>query len=81
MDNFGQFIIAGIKGTSLTPEETEFIREEKLGGVILFSQNFEDPSQLAELVNSIQKLRDEYPLFISVDQECASKRTSRNSLR
>jgi beta-N-acetylhexosaminidase len=69
VDNFGQFVITGIKGTTLTPEETEFIREEKPGGVILFSQNFEDPSQLAELVNSIQKLRDEYPLFISVDQE------------
>ena len=37
--------------------------------VILFSHNFENPAQLAELVNSIQKLRNEYPLFISVDQE------------
>ena len=69
MDNFGQFVITGIKGTSLSQEETEFIREEKVGGVILFSENFEDPSQLAELSNSIQKLRDEYPLFISTDQE------------
>ena len=69
MDNFGQFVITGIKGTSLSQQETEFIREEKVGGVILFSENFEDPSQLAELVNSIQKLRDEYPLFISTDQE------------
>lgn len=69
MDNFGQYVITGIKGTSLTPEETEFIRDEKVGGIILFSHNYQDPSQLAELVNSIQKLRDEYPLFISVDQE------------
>lgn len=69
MDNFGQFVITGIKGTSLNQQETEFIRDEKVGGVILFSENFEDPSQLAELVNSIQKLRDEYPLFISTDQE------------
>ncbi len=69
MDNFGQFVITGIKSTSLSAEETEFIREEKVGGVILFSENFQDPSQLAELVNSIQKLRDEYPLFISADQE------------
>jgi beta-N-acetylhexosaminidase len=69
LDNLGQLIISGIKGTSLLPEEIEFIREEKLGGIILFSHNFEDPAQLAELVNSIQKLRDEYPLFISVDQE------------
>lgn len=69
MDNFGQLLISGIKGTSLLPEEVEFIKNEKLGGIILFSHNFEDPAQLAELVNSIQKNRDEYPLFISVDQE------------
>ena len=69
MDNYGQLIISGIKGTTLLPEEIDFIKNEKLGGIILFSHNFEDPAQLAELVNSIQKLRDEYPLFISVDQE------------
>jgi beta-N-acetylhexosaminidase len=69
LDSFGQLIISGIKGISLLPEEIEFIKNEKLGGIILFSHNFEDPAQLAELVNSIQKLRDEYPLFISVDQE------------
>lgn len=69
MDNYGQLIISGIKGTTLLPEEIDFIKNEKLGGIILFSHNFEDPAQLAELVNSIQKLRDEYPLFIGVDQE------------
>ncbi len=69
MDNFGQLIISGIKGTTLLPEEIEFIKNEKLSGIIFFSYNFEDPAQLAELVNSIQKLRDDYPIFISVDQE------------
>lgn len=69
MDNFGQLIISGIKGTSLDAAEIDFIKNEKIGGIILFSHNFEDPAQLAELVNSIQKLRDEYPLFISVDHE------------
>lgn len=69
MDNYGQLIISGIKGTSLLPQEIEFIKNEKLGGIVLFAHNFEDPAQLTELVNSIQKLRDEYPLFISVDQE------------
>jgi beta-N-acetylhexosaminidase len=69
VDNFGQLLISGIKGVSLLPEEIEFIKDEKLGGIILFPHNFQDPAQLAELVNSVQKLRDEYPLFISVDQE------------
>lgn len=69
MDNFGQLFIAGLSGLSLTSEEIDFIKNEKLGGVILFHHNYSDPAQLAELVNSIQKLRDEYPLFIAVDQE------------
>jgi len=59
----------GISGESLTPDEVSIIRNEDLGGVILFSRNFKDPAQLAELVNSIQKLRGDYPLFIGVDQE------------
>ncbi len=75
MDNFGQLFITGLKGTSLLPEEIDFIKNEKLGGVFLSSVNFEAPAQLAELVNSIQKHRDEYPLFISVDHE--GGRTSR----
>lgn len=69
VDNFGQLIICGIKGTTLLPEEVDFIKNEKLGGIILFTHNFDNPAQLAELVNAIQKNRDEYPLFISVDQE------------
>lgn len=69
MDNIGQLIISGIKGLTLLPEEAKFIREAKLGGIILFAHNYSDPAQLAELVNAIQKERDEYPLFISVDQE------------
>lgn len=69
MDSFGQLVISGIKGPTLSPEEKKFISREKLGGIILFSHNFEDPAQLAELINSIQKERDEYPLFISTDQE------------
>jgi beta-N-acetylhexosaminidase len=69
LDNFGQLIISGIKGTSLEKAEIDFISLEKLGGIILFEHNFTDPAQLAELVNSIQKIRDEYPLFIAVDHE------------
>ncbi|MBF0359814.1 MAG: beta-N-acetylhexosaminidase [Oligoflexia bacterium] len=65
----GPMIITGIKGTTLNDDEKSFIEKEKIGGVILFSRNYESPSQIAMLVNSIQALRDEYPLFISVDHE------------
>ncbi|MBL6988633.1 MAG: beta-N-acetylhexosaminidase [Bacteriovoracaceae bacterium] len=69
MSNVGQLIITGIKGIALGPQERAFLEEEDVGGVILFSHNFETPAQLAELVNNIQQTRKEYPLFISVDHE------------
>ena len=69
MNNVGQLIFTGISGKILTEEEKKFIEEENIGGVILFTNNYESPAQLAELVNSIQALRSEYPLFISVDHE------------
>ncbi len=65
----GQLFLTGISGLSLTDAERSFIQEKNIGGIILFKHNFSDPGQLAELVNEIQTLRDEYPLFISVDQE------------
>lgn len=69
MSNLGQLIFTGISGTSLTTDEKNFIENENIGGVILFSENYESPAQLAELVNEIQALRQEYPLFIAVDHE------------
>ena len=69
MIDIGQLILMGIEGKSLLQEESDFIKEENIGGIILFSKNYENPVQLAQLVNSIQKLRKDYPLFISVDHE------------
>lgn len=69
MADLGQHFITGIKGTSLLEEEKSFLEKEGVGGVILFSHNYEGPAQLAELVNSIQVLRQEYPLLIAVDHE------------
>ena len=69
MINSGQLIFTGISGTTISEEEQVFIEDNNIGGVILFSNNYESPAQLAELVNSIQILRREYPLFIAVDHE------------
>lgn len=69
MNNLGQLIFTGISGTSLTDEEAQFLEEENIGGVILFSKNYESPAQLAELINTIQNCRQEYPLFIATDHE------------
>ncbi|MCB9094995.1 MAG: beta-N-acetylhexosaminidase [Halobacteriovoraceae bacterium] len=67
--DLGQLFIVGLSGKTLNDFEKKFLENEKIGGIILFAHNYEDPAQLAELVNSVQTLRDEYPLFISVDQE------------
>jgi beta-N-acetylhexosaminidase len=69
MNNLGQLVFTGLNGTTLTPEEKSFIETENIGGVILFTKNYESPAQLAELVNSIQVLRKDYPLFICTDHE------------
>jgi beta-N-acetylhexosaminidase len=69
MNHLGQLVFTGISGYSLTPEEKKFIETEDIGGVILFTKNYESPAQLAELVNSIQLLRKDYPLFICTDHE------------
>ncbi len=69
MRGIGQLFFTGISGLALTDKEKQFIEAEEIGGVLLFSRNFESPAQLAELVNSIQVLRQEFPLFIAVDQE------------
>jgi beta-N-acetylhexosaminidase len=67
--NLGQLVVTGIAGTVLTPEESEFILKDNIGGVILFAHNYASPAQLAELINEIQKLRDEFPLYIMTDHE------------
>ncbi|MBP9681146.1 MAG: beta-N-acetylhexosaminidase [Bacteriovorax sp.] len=69
MTQLGQLVFTGLSGLTLSDDEKKFIEKEDIGGVILFSKNYESPAQLAELVNSIQVLRKEYPLFIATDHE------------
>jgi beta-N-acetylhexosaminidase len=69
MNQLGQLVFTGVSGYSLTDDEKKFIEKEDIGGVILFANNYDSPAQLAELVNSIQVLRSEYPLFIATDHE------------
>jgi len=55
-------------GKTLTPEDEARLRHPLVGGVILFSRNYESPAQLAELTASIHALRTP-PLLIAVDHE------------
>jgi len=57
-----------VASTSLDSEDREILAHPLLGGVILFSRNYENPQQVKELIESIHALR-KTPLLIAVDQE------------
>jgi beta-N-acetylhexosaminidase len=57
-----------VAGLALNAAEAEQLRNPLVGGVILFSRNFADRAQLAELTAAIRRVRHPAPL-IAVDQE------------
>jgi beta-N-acetylhexosaminidase len=61
-------LMVDLVGTTLSEEEKEVLQHPLVGGVILFSRNFESPEQIAELTSQIRALRDPH-LLISVDHE------------
>jgi len=69
----GQRFIAHMKGTVLSQETWELIRENYVGGIILYPWNVESSMQVKELTASIQQaaVENDPPvrLFICVDQE------------
>jgi len=61
-------VMLDIEGLSLSPADRDLLREPAVGGVILFSRNFESAAQVADLVQDIRALRRP-PLLIAVDHE------------
>jgi beta-N-acetylhexosaminidase len=57
-----------IEGLALSPADRGLLREPAVGGVILFSRNFESVEQISDLVSDIRALRSP-PLIIAVDHE------------
>ncbi len=57
-----------VDGLALTPADRELLREPAVGGVILFTRNYESPAQIADLVAEIRALRSP-PLLVAVDHE------------
>lgn len=57
-----------LKGTRLEPEEKEMLEHPLVGGVILFTRNYESPEQVTDLVESIHQVRKPH-LLVSVDHE------------
>jgi beta-N-acetylhexosaminidase len=61
-------VVLGIEGKSLGDVDRERLLHPLVGGVILFSRNYESPDQLAALTAEIRALRTP-SLLISVDHE------------
>ena len=65
----GQMIIAGFEGTSLPIPLLGALTKGEIGGVILFSRNFESREQIAKLVSEIHAIPSPYPIWVGIDQE------------
>ena len=61
-------VMLDIAGSELTAEDEARLRHPLVGGVILFTRNYQSPHQLAELTASIRELRSP-SLLIAVDHE------------
>ncbi len=61
-------VMVDLKGIRLEPDEKEMLKHPLVGGVILFSRNYESPEQIAELVENIHNVKSPQ-LLVSVDHE------------
>ena len=61
-------VMLDIDGVSLTPADRDLLCEPAVGGLILFSRNYEYPQQLVALVNEVRALRSPPPI-VAVDHE------------
>ena len=61
--------ITGINGLTLDPKEISFIKAHKPWGVILFTRNCDNPSQLRKLTDHIKEIYGTEEVPILIDQE------------
>jgi beta-N-acetylhexosaminidase len=61
-------LMLDIRGTTLAEDDRRRLSHPLVGGVILFTRNYENPAQLAELTAAVRALKSP-ALLIAVDQE------------
>ena len=61
-------VMCDIKGFSLSDEDRKRLTQTQVGGVILFTRNYESPEQIKTLIDEIHQLRSPR-LIVAVDHE------------
>ncbi|MBX3065012.1 MAG: beta-N-acetylhexosaminidase [Anaerolineae bacterium] len=64
----GQLLVVGFQGTTAPPYLLDWLAQGRVGGVILFARNVENPAQLAALTNTLHRAAAS-PILIGIDQE------------
>lgn len=67
MNNSYGKVMLDIAGTDLSDEDTNLISNKHVGGLILFSRNFESYEQLKSLIKQVKSIK--HNILIAVDQE------------
>ncbi len=70
-------LMLDLQGTQLSDNERQRLRQPAVGGVILFSRNYESPEQVRVLIQDIHQLRNP-ALLVAVDQEGGRVQRFRN---
>ena len=69
--DFGQLFVLAFDGTRLHDDVAEYFRTFRIGGVILFGDNYREPAQMRALTDELQRrcATPEQPLLIATDHE------------
>lgn len=67
-EQIGQMLMVGFPGLEAPDYILNWLREGRVGGIILFARNVDSPPQLAALTATLHNAA-RYPLLIAIDQE------------
>jgi beta-N-acetylhexosaminidase len=67
-EKIGQMLVVGFHGHEPPPHILDWLKEGRIGGVILFSRNIETPQQVSDLTDRLHRAARR-PILVAIDQE------------